>query len=218
MLYDIPVPHLVSPISLWLLPVLTQLLSFWATEGLHPGTDSMQRSWGLFPAAHSRVQLIFAVTEKTGQLDGEKGWLGQGNSPTLAQHDLCEVHRGTHPIKLCVSYGGIKQPSLTVSLCWDTEMIHVSPPLWILAHGVLQPTITRNPWGRLALDREPLVHLSPCWNSHRSLECRRAVTLLNTEWPQLPQMSNLCLEISGSIPAIGFIHTTAVSAESYALC
>lgn len=24
-----------------------------------------------------------------------------------------------------------------VSLCWDTEMINVSPSLWILAHGVL---------------------------------------------------------------------------------
>lgn len=30
-------------------------------------------------------------------------------------------------------------------------------------------------------------------------------------WPQLPQRSNLCLEISGSIAAVGFIHATSGS-------
>lgn len=95
-------------------------------------------------------------------------------------------------------------------LCWDTERINISSSLWILVHGVLWPMVTL---GRLALDHEPLVHVSPCWISHWSSVHTRAVILLNTAWPQLPQMSNRCLKI----PAIGFICTAAGSVCRYAL-
>lgn len=42
--YNIHVPYLVFPISLQLLPALTQLFTVCTTVSLHPGTDSMQRS------------------------------------------------------------------------------------------------------------------------------------------------------------------------------
>lgn len=190
--------------------------AIYITVGLHPGTDSMQRSWGLFPAPHAHVQLILAVQRRLASWMGRKGswWMV---TSALAKHGLCEGHRGANPIRLYISYGGIKPPSLIMSLCGNTEMIHVSPSRWILAHSLFRPAATHNPWGSLGLDHESLTHLSPCWTSYGSLVCRRTITLLNTAWPQLPQTFNLCLEISGSIPAVGFIYTTAGSAGSYAL-
>lgn len=89
-----------------------------------------------------------------------------------------------------------------------------SQSLWILAHGGLQPHLTPVVgW----LNCELLLYLSPWWTHHRSLICKSAVTLQNTAWPQLPQMSNLCLEISGSIPAVGSIHATSGSTGHHAL-
>lgn len=92
--------------------------------------QSTQRSWGVFPALYICVPLIGSVS-KTGKLDGEKGWLRKVNTPT---NDLCEGH----PVKLSVSFGGIKQPYLS----WDTGNTHNSESLWILARGQLQLHLT----------------------------------------------------------------------------